>query len=83
MKKIPFSILLFALSVGLACPVGLFAGQKCTMDVQCGVGKKCSNGVCTGGIVPKIKGRCVEGNFGKKVCSNTGKECSNDSQCFK
>ncbi len=56
--------------------------QQCTMDVQCGVGKKCSSGVCTGGIAPKIKGRCLKGDFGKKVCSNTGKECMNDSQCF-
>ncbi len=57
-------------------------GDKCTMDIQCGVGKKCSDGICTGGIVPKIKGKCVRGKFGKKVCTNTGEECSNNSECW-
>lgn len=57
--------------------------KQCTMDVQCGAGKKCTNGVCTGGINPSIKGKCVTGSFGKKVCSNTGKSCNNDSECFR
>ena len=56
--------------------------KKCFSDIACGVGYKCSAGVCTGGIAPKIKGDCVRGNFGKKVCSNTGKECNNSSQCW-
>ena len=59
------------------------SSKKCSMDIQCGTGYKCSSGVCTGGIVPKIKGDCVRGNFGKKVCSNTGKKCHVDSECFK
>ena len=52
------------------------------MDIQCGTGKKCTNGVCTGGINPPIRGKCERGNFGKKVCSNSGKECTTDSQCL-
>ena len=59
------------------------SSKKCSMDIECGVGHRCSYGVCTGGIVPNIKGDCVRGNFGKKVCSNTGKECHVDSECFK
>ena len=58
-------------------------GKKCTMDVQCGTGGKCEEGVCVGGINPSIKGKCVKGKFGKKVCSNTGDPCHNNSECWK
>jgi hypothetical protein len=84
MKKILLSV--FLLSFVFASLIFLYdvdAQDKCTMDIQCGVGKKCVDGVCVGGIVPEIKGNCVQGKFGKKVCDNTGKECSNDSECFK
>lgn len=54
-------------------------GASCNMDIQCGVGFKCVDGVCAGGIGA---GRCVEGNFGRKVCTNNGKRCYNDSMCF-
>ena len=57
--------------------------KKCSMDVQCGTGKKCVEGVCVGGINPKIKGKCVKGKFGKKVCSNTGEACHSNSECWK
>jgi len=75
-----FSILILMLlsSDGLTRDVG----DKCTMDVECGVGKKCSDGVCTGGIVKEIQGKCVNGKFGKKVCTNSGEECNNDSECL-
>ncbi len=56
--------------------------KKCNIDIECGVQAKCIAGVCTGGIAPKIKGKCVSGNFGKKVCSNSGKSCNVDSQCL-
>ena len=59
------------------------SSKKCSMDIECGTGYKCSSGVCTGGIVPEVKGECVSGDFGKKVCSNTGKSCHVDSECFK
>ncbi|MCR9145384.1 MAG: hypothetical protein NXI24_24310 [bacterium] len=76
--------LAIAFAFGLGATHSLSANQKeCTMDIQCGVGKKCSSGVCTGGIAPKIKGQCVKGKFGKKVCSNTGEACMNDSQCLR
>ncbi len=57
-------------------------GKACNMDIQCGVGYKCSEGVCTGGIVPEIHGSCIEGNYGKKVCSNSGKSCWVDTDCM-
>ncbi len=56
--------------------------KTCMMDTQCGAGQSCTSGVCTGGIVPKIHGRCVTGTFGERVCSNTGKKCWVDSECF-
>ena len=56
--------------------------KKCNIDIECGVQSKCVEGVCTGGIAPKIQGECVTGNFGKKVCSNSGKSCNVDSQCL-
>jgi hypothetical protein len=58
-------------------------GDKCNMDIECGVGKKCVNGVCTGGMYKQIKGKCVRGKFGKKVCTNTGKDCFSDNDCWK
>ncbi len=54
----------------------------CMMDIQCGTGKKCVDGVCTGGINPPIKGECRVGTFGKKVCSNSGKACNVDVDCL-
>ena len=56
--------------------------KKCNMDIDCGVAKKCISGVCTGGIAPSIRGSCVTGDFGKRVCSNSGKSCNVDSQCL-
>lgn len=84
MKKILIStfIVLSVISF-MVIESDVLAGKKCTMDVQCSGNKKCVEGVCVGGTVPKIKGKCIRGNFGKKVCSNTGDECSNDSQCWK
>ena len=56
--------------------------KKCSIDIECGVQSKCVEGVCTGGIAPKIRGKCVAGKFGKKVCSNSGKPCNVNSQCL-
>jgi hypothetical protein len=58
-------------------------GKSCHIDIECGVGYSCSAGRCVGGIAPAIKGDCIRGDFGKKVCSNTGKPCHVDSECFK
>ena len=57
--------------------------EECYNDISCGVGYKCVSGVCTGGIVPEIHGKCVSGSFGKKVCTNTGESCHNNSECWK
>lgn len=83
MKKLLFTIfILFGIFSLIFSIVPVSANDKCTMDIQCGTGKTCVEGVCVGGIVPEIQGKCKEGNFGKKVCSNTGEECSNDAECF-
>jgi len=62
---------------------GAAGSRACTMDVECGAGSQCSAGVCTGGISAPIFGSCVSGNFGKRVCSNTGASCTVDAECHR
>ncbi|MES0490518.1 MAG: hypothetical protein ABUK01_11025 [Leptospirales bacterium] len=80
-RKITGFFIITLLTAGLAYAGN--AGDKCTMDVQCGVGKKCTSGICTGGITTPIFGKCKQGDYGQKVCTNTGKKCNVDSQCSK
>jgi len=84
MKKILIGVISLTAALAIMLSVSTVSAEsKCTMDIQCGVGKKCVSGVCVGGIAPRAKGKCVSGRYGKKVCTNTGKECNNDSQCFR
>ncbi len=59
------------------------SGKKdCFIDIDCGVGYKCRDGVCTGGLTPQFNGRCQMGHFGKKYCTHNGKECLIDPDCL-
>lgn len=57
-------------------------GSQCMMDIQCGIGARCAEGVCTGGIGPQGPGSCVTGQFGRKVCSNNGRSCFINADCL-
>ncbi len=56
--------------------------KRCNIDIECGVQSRCVEGVCTGGITPEISGKCVTGNYGRRVCSNSGKACTVDAECI-
>ena len=58
-------------------------GEKCSMDIECGIGMKCSDGVC--GKKCSMDIQCGDFKCENEVCTREKthgiKECSMDIQC--
>ncbi len=62
--------------------VGAARQQLCFIDIDCGSGAYCKDGVCIGGHGrPRIEGRCETGHSGRSYCTHNGEQCFTSSDC--